>query len=122
MSAGRRAAVACLLALPPDHRAHRDGTAADALHPQTLVSYLDIGAADATASNWRLSWRNTLGPWLGAALIVPLCLALVPLVGLLLPWTTGSAVCHLVPRSRGQFAPPLHVSEKVQSTGPEFIR
>jgi uncharacterized protein involved in cysteine biosynthesis len=112
-----------------------------------------LGTSTAGAGDWRLSWRNTLGPWLGAALVVPVfllvpfvggpllaaflaylnvrtlvndgfegiadvaevrtfvathrwqmlllgvllaLLALVPLVGFLLPWVTGSAVCHLV--------------------------
>ena len=137
------------------------------IRAQALGSYPDIGAAMAPSSNWRLSWRNTLGPWLGAALIVPPCLvlplaggpllaaflaylnvrtlvndafdgiagaadmrgfmaahrgqmllldgvwallALVPLVGFLLPWVTGSAVCHLALRWRGESARPFQTS------------
>ncbi len=146
---------------------------------QALRSYPGMDAASTAAGHWRLSWRNTLGPWLGAALVVPLCLvlplvggpllaafmaylnvrtlvndafdgmadaaevrafvgahrwqmlwlggllallALVPFVGLLLPWATGSAVCHLVLRSRGDSTSPLHAGAKVPSTGPEFNR
>ena len=148
------------------------------IRTQALRSYHPFGTSTAAAGDWRLSWRNALGPWLGAALVVPLCLlmplvggpllaaflaylnvrtlvndafdgmagatevrafvamhrghmlllggllallVLVPLVGFLLPWVTGSAVCHLVLRSRGESTPPLHAGTKVPSTGPEFI-
>lgn len=127
------------------------------IRKQALRSYLRIEAASARAGNWRHSWRNALGPSLGAALVVPLCLvlpllggpplaaflaylnvrtlvndafggiadaagvrafvaahrwqmlglggllavlALVPLMGILLQWLTGSAVRHLALRSR----------------------
>ena len=148
------------------------------IRSQALRTYPGIDAARSAADNWRLSWRNALGPWLGAALVVPLCLVLplvggpllaaflaylnvrtlvndafdgmagatevrafvathrghmlllggllallvlVPLLGFLLPWVTGSAVCHLVLRSRGEPTPPLHAGTKMPSTGPEFI-
>lgn len=50
------------------------------IRAQTLRSYSQKEAASSAASNWRLCWRNTLGPWLGAALVVPVFL-LLPLVG-----------------------------------------
>jgi hypothetical protein len=49
-------------------------------------------------------------------------LALVPFVGFLLPWVTGSAVCHLALRSRGEYAPPIQTTADVPSAGHEFIR
>ena len=133
------------------------------IRTQALRSYPEKEAASAAAGNWRLSWRNTLGPWLGAALVVPVfllvpfvggpllaaflaylnvrtlvndafegiadaaevrafvathrgqmlllgvllaLLALVPFVGFLLPWVTGSAVCHLVLQWRNDSAQP----------------
>jgi hypothetical protein len=147
------------------------------IRAQALRSYSGKEAASSATGHWRLAWRNTLGPWLGAALVVPVfllvpfvggpllaaflaylnvrtlvndafdgmagaaevrafvathrwqmlllgvllaLLALVPFVGLLLPWATGSAVCHLVLRSRGESTPPLHTGTKVPSTGSEF--
>lgn len=149
------------------------------IRQQALRSYPEIDASSARAGQWRVSWRNTLGPWLGAGLVVPLCLvlpliggpllaaflaylnvrtlvndafdgiagatevrafvathrwhmlllggllallALVPFVGLLLPWATGSAVCHLVLRSQGDSRTPLHASAVVPSTGPQLLR
>lgn len=138
------------------------------IRAQALHAYPHLGAATAAAGDWRLSWHNTLGPWLGAALVVPVfllmpfvggpllaaflaylnvrtlvndafdgmagatelrafvaahrghmlllggllaLLVLVPLVGFLLPWVTGSAVCHLVLRSRGEALLPIQAAE-----------
>lgn len=50
------------------------------IRAQVLSSYREKEAASSAASHWRLSWRNTLAPWLGAALVVPVFL-LLPFVG-----------------------------------------
>ena len=149
------------------------------IRAQALRSYVQKEAASSAASNWRLSWRTTLGPWLGAALVVPVfllvpfvggpllaaflaylnvrtlvndafdgiadaaevrsfvtthrwqmlllgvllaLLALVPFVGFLLPWATGSAVFHLVLRSRGESVLPIQTGAELPAPGAEPIR
>jgi NhaP-type Na+/H+ or K+/H+ antiporter len=75
---------------------------------------LGLGLPLTVLGGWALAqWLLPgLGGWL--ALLV-----LVPLVGFLLPWVTGSAVCHLVLRSRGESAPSIQTGAGLPAAGPQ---
>ena len=89
------------------------------LNVRTLVNDAFDGMAGAAEVRAFVATHRGHMLLLGALLAL---LVLVPLAGFLLPWVTGSAVCHLVLRSRGDSAPSIQTGAGLPAAGPQPIR